>query len=376
MLADMDVEVERSVVAHPKRLGFHRGWSEVASDLPSEVVDYIRGHLYMPGYRVTAVEGLEERLGINRRTQDRARVRLLWERAVIPRHKDRTMRIVREAVDNIKRTDHIGRLVEVRVATDIPNGEPKDGVLHVADPKRTRGAIVLRSYLEVTPPEVIVHAASVLRTERARLGLPKRRIRAWDITAGSCTALTVITALGGRVISSDLVCPCDPVITLDARNIGSLSQHRSPRQTVDGGSWWPQLIPGETAFSRPHIIFFDPPSRGYPTHAELYDQPENASSDLAALDREDWIGQVTRIVGRASKLLAPGGVVSLPVRGGERQGEVLEPDPTVVDDIRDQLIAEVSIIEEVRVEYSFACRQASANDRRLPMSHLVLRRRS
>jgi hypothetical protein len=330
----------------------------------------------MPGYRVEAVMRVERTLNIDRRTMDRLQVRTIWERAMAPAREERTLTVVRRTVDTIKNEDQIGRVLEPRSVSKLPDellaitaDQPE---LVVSDPKSTRGGLHLRSYLEVTPPEVIMHAVRVWEAGRRQLGLPRKRIAAWDPTAGACTALTIVSALGGKVVCTDLTNAAGPVIMCDAREIGTAPSHKGKNAYRTTPFF---LDAGVPSIANPDIVLIDPPSRGVVTHARLYGNDEHEHLDLATLDREEWISEVTNIVSKAMGHVAQAGVVSLVVRAGVRHENRVIPDADLVGDVRSVLqAAGLQILADVPVTYTYACKQTSAARERAPMQHLVLGR--
>jgi hypothetical protein len=130
-------------------------------------------------------------------------------------------------------------------------------------------------------------------------------------------------------------------------------------------------------------VLFDPPSRGTPTHAELYgdrDQDDEADRrDLATADRQRWIEETTLIVKRAATYLAKRGVISFLVRHGEREGANVSGDPGLLDAVKLELTKPgpgrhrpLAIAHEMPIEYGRRRNQTSLGLARVPATHLLL----
>jgi hypothetical protein len=139
------------------------------------------------------------------------------------------------------------------------------------------------------------------------------------------------------------------------------------------------------SINKPHIIYFDPPSLGFPTHQELYGGGPPAQQeqglDLAELGREAWGTVVGGIVVLALGYVAQGGVVSLLIREGRRERERVFPETGVAEDVLRfvrERVPELVVLDDIKVVHhpAHTCNQVSLGPARLPMRHLVLARGS
>lgn len=294
------------------------------SDIPEAVVEYVEGAIQMGDFRMDALDLAERYLGIDRQRMDRAIVRARWASRWARSQRSRTLSVVEQAVNEVLESDHIARLVTDRRFEELPehlrHPHVHHGVLTIKDAKRTVGAIYLRSFLEVSPPEVVVRALHVAAEHRQKLGRATSYPfpLAWDVTAGSGTVRRVLEAVKGRVVASDLT-PAFNDIMLDARGIGTAPHHLQPfvrraRSALDV-TVRPGLDDTELSVDRPHIIYFDPPSRGWPIHQAEYGggppAPQQQGRDLGELSRGDWVVVVGGVTVLAFEYIAEGGVVAL-----------------------------------------------------------------
>lgn len=338
-------------------------WRRLSAALPHEVASMLKRLVRRPGFRTDALLRAEQHLGIDRRQLGPVRAARAWQ-AILDRSPLRVVVILKTAADEILSEDHRSRLTDERVVTAVPRGylEPlvRDGALHVVEPTRTAGEVYLPSYLEVTPPVVIGRAIQIAQT---RVHTP---IAAWDITAGSGTGATLVGAVGGKCISTDVVAPYAPVAMLDARNVGGWSGHGL--RLAD--PWVRYTGP---VVSRPNLVLFDPPARGRPTHTSAYDPASPfADLDLGVLSREEWITAVAQIVRRSIDHLATGGVVSLLLREGTRDIFEVRPDEQLADGLLRAVGDAVVVVDDLRVLHWSTRPQAFAGRARLPMRHVVL----
>ena len=364
--------------------------SVFTSDAPEAVVEYVQAAIGMPDYRRDALDLAERRLGIDRAKMDRALVRARWTARWARAERSKTLSIVEDAVNEILRRDHLGRLVVDRRFAELPQDlrhpDVREGVLTVKDARTAVGAVHIRAFLECTPPEIVVRTAYVAAEHRRRLNLRTAYPfpLAWDVTSGSRTVPRVLGGLGGQVVASDLT-PHFNDIKLDARDLGLATQHRLPfvRRARTAGEMMarPGLDEAELSVDHPHIIYFDPPSRGWPTHQELYGDgapsDQDLGRDLAELDRDTWVTVVGGVAVLALLHLGVGGVVSLLVREGRRERERVFPEEGVADEVLGfirERIPDVVVLDDLRVVYDpvHTCNQRSLGASRLPMRHVVL----
>ena len=361
-----------------------------ASDAPEQVLRQVADAIEMGDYQADALDLAERTLGIHRQTMDRAQVRAAWKRAWARPRRAATQRVVEDCINFVLRRDHVGRLtVDLRfqqLPENLRHPDVKDGVMTVKDPKRTRGAIYLRSYMEVTPPELLVRSVHVAAGYRKTLGLTTCYPfpLCWDVTDGSGTARKVLGAMGGQVVCSDLTAHFG-CITLDVRNIGEAERHKLPffRRYRTGDQ--KAAVPSGTddlSTNKPHMVFVDPPSRGTPSHQEVYGDgaimEHEMGLDLAELDRETWTNVVGWVVVVALlDHISEGGVVALTVREGRREREHVSPEEGVTEDVLGVIregVPDLEVLDDVRVVYDrvHTCQQTSLGASRLPMRHLVL----
>ncbi len=363
------------------------------SDAPEQVVRQVADAIYMPDYQADALDLAERTLGIHRQTMDRAQVRARWKTAWARPRRAATQAVVEDCVNHVLRNDHIGRLVVDKRFQQLPeelrHPDVNNGVITVTDPKRTRGAIYLRSYLEVTPPELVVRSVHVASGYRQKLGMrtcyPFPLV--WDVTAGAGTTRRVVGAMGGQTVCSD-VTPMFDFIKLDVRDIGEATQHKLPllRRTLSQeAKHRPHLDAEGLSVNKPHMVFVDPPSRGTPSHQEVYGDgaimEHEMGLDLAELDRDAWVNVVGWVVVVALlDHISEGGVVALTVREGRREREHISPEEGVTEDVLGVIregVPDLEVLDDVRVVYDrvHTCQQTSLGASRLPMRHLVLARK-
>jgi hypothetical protein len=262
-----------------------------------------------------------------------------------------------------------------------------DGRLLVHDPDQVNPSIGSPGFLEQTPVKVLrwVHETwlsnrgAVLEDGDVSLS-DVRPLRVWDLTAGSGTGMDYFGRICGcKVYSRDLT-----VVASDV-DCGCFHDfHVSDK--VTGRSQMPAIHPG-LVIRHPDIILFDPPSRGTPTHAELYgdrDEDDEADArDLALADRQRWIDETTRIAKRTARYLAKGGVISFLVRHGERNGRTVVDDPGLLDAVKLELVKPgpgrlqaLAIAHEMPIVCGRRRNQASLGQARVPATHLLLVRAS
>jgi hypothetical protein len=359
------------------------------SDIPEAVVDYVAEAIIMGDFQRDALDLAERRLGIDRQRMDRGIVRARWLSRWSRSERSKTLAVVEAAVNDVLRNDHLGRLAVDRRIEELPEAlrhpEVQGGVLTVKDAKRTVGSVYLRSFLEVSPPEIVVRTVHVAAAHRSTLGLKATYPfpLAWDVTSGSGTVRRVLGALRGSVVSSDLT-PQFNDLKLDARHMGEARHHREPFVRRAPDQVLPDLDADTLSINKPHILFLDPPSRGTPTHQELYGGGPPAAQDdgldLAELDRTTWASVVGGMVVLALHHVARAGVVSLLVREGRREREQVYAEEGLAEEVIGfvrECVPDLVVLDDVRVVYDpvRVCQQTSLGASRLPMRHLVLARK-
>jgi len=189
--------------------------------------------------------------------------------------------------------------------------------------------------------------------------------------------------MGGNVVASDLT-PVFDQVRLDARDIGKARHHREPlvrRARTSQEEFVPGLDRDTVSIDRPHVIFIDPPSRGLPTHQDLYGggppAPQDRGRDLAERERADWALVVGGIAVLALGYVAQGGAVSLLLREGRRDREHTFPEEGIADEVLGfvrERVPDVVVLDDLRVLYDPACtcNQRTLGMSRLPMRHVVL----
>lgn len=267
----------------------------------------------------------------------------------------------------------------------VPWRPEADGRLLVQDPRQVNPSIGSPGFLEPTPVKLLRWVHEMWLRERGAViddgdvsVSDMRGPQVWDLTAGSGTGLDYFGRICGcRVYARDLT-----IVATDVDYGPADAFHRSDK--VTGHTSMPGIHPG-LVIRRPDIVLFDPPSRGCPTHAELYgdrDDDGNADPrDLAKADRLTWIEETTLILKRAATYLAKGGVISYLVRHGERDGGSVRADPDLLEAVKTELqnpgpgtIPALRIMHETPVEYGKRRNQTSLGLARVPTTHLLLGR--
>jgi SAM-dependent methyltransferase len=250
--------------------------------------------------------------------------------------------------------------------------KPKNGILRVVETGRTNPTIGWSPFLEQTPPQLVRYVYETwLGSDVSGLDLGDSLGRvpvAFDLTGGSGTGFDFFSIVGCEVYATDLTSMNEAVGTLDARNFRALFGMRPVLCDKDRK---------QKPVRHPDLVLFDPGSRGYPAHSQIYDHVDGEpdEQDFAILDRHDWIDATTRIVKELLTVLAPGGVISFLIRCGVRDRGRVEPDLQLVQDAKAALGDDVCIIEEVVIEYGInRVKQASLAQARVPAVHLLLGR--
>lgn len=354
-----------------KAIGEQIRWRAFERALPPKVKAVLQT-IDVLGLRLGAAEEIELTLfaWTSRRSSrgtlvDPPTARQSWQRAWTA-DPDAVLTCARHIVNDQKRDAHRHKLVEHETAQFLRDEhrrpEPTNGVLIVRERDRRDASFGIRSYLEVTPIEVPVRVAQLWQQRTGGIA-PK----VWDLTAGSGTVEEVLrSAFTQQVVSTDIVGQDRGNIFADLRDLANVANHRRSRRGLERTN-------EEIVVAAPELVFLDPPSRGTPTHGELYGSawPEH---DLALLERDDYVGALRSAVVRAVRRLHPAGLLSLVLREGVRADQHVRHDAALVRDVLDGLPADMQPLEQARLEEPWPINQASLATTRMPMTHLVLRR--
>lgn len=358
-------------------------WRHLSGSVPAAVRDLLDS-IDVVGLRVEAAEEVEaEVFGWSTRVAirdgrpvrvDPATAIATWRHAMNGSRQN-VLTAVRRVVDEKKWEAHYKRLVEHEIATTLwpehRNPEPIDGVLTVREPQWRGPSFGVRGYLEATPLEIPLH---VVRRWQARTGRIAPKV--WDLTAGGNTVSDVLTTLfAATVVQTDLAEGLREDVTMaDIGDAGRLHAH-GRRQSLG-------LEPLSTGIvvQRPDLVFIDPPSRGRPTHTEIYNgvrcpgvaPPPSTGADLAADDRDTYLVFILRAVRMSLRRLAAGGLVSVLLREAVRDHQRVTVDADLVSDLL-QHGAELgmTVSERFRIEEPRPINQASLGTTRYPMTHML-----
>jgi len=313
---------------------------------------------------------------LRRSTEDAHRAR--WAKRWRPEEQGKTRRWLGRLRDEILAIHHLGEVAQHTTFAATPASlqawRPDSlGRLIVDEPEMVTPSVGVPSYLEQTPPKVLAWVRETWRQERLRdlgneVSLDESlEPQVWDLTSGSATGSDYFSKLhGAGVIASDLnVGPAEGVAMLDCRAVGTIAQHRGAARHA--------LTKPELVVKRPDIILFDPPSRGRPTHAELY-YGSCPGLDLALLSREDWLIVIAVTVVEAVRYLAPGGFLSLLLRCGSRQGGRITEDVEALADLKLIVGDRVRITNEMPIVFRTRRNQISLGQARVPAVHLRVER--
>jgi hypothetical protein len=332
--------------------------------------DYVRDHLLDQLHEEHLLRGVKPDL------LDAVTVRDAWRAACRPERLPATRRLVRQIRDEIVRVLHAGAAFQhlryEKMPTYMKAWKPKNGVLTVTEVGRTIPSMGYAPYLEATPPQLVRYVYETWLARRLEAtedpsSLMRRKARALDLTGGAGTVHDVLSVLGCSIASYDLTAMNEAVGTLDAREF--LRHFEAPTRYAPNER---QRRPA----GRPDLVFFDPSSRGWPSSSALYWPDADGygdARDFASLERDTWIETTAGLVKRLLPVLAYGGVVSFLVRHGVRDRGRVETDDQLVGDVKTALGSDVTILEDVRVEYGKnRVNQASLGQARVPATHLLL----
>ncbi len=344
--------------------------------VPTPLVEFLRSICRREWVAREVFERADER--VRRRLRGgAAAVEARWAKRWSPPNVEGTKRMLRHLRNRVLRVHHEGQLAFHRTFGSLPDAlrpwrPNRDGELLVSDLQIITPSVGSPSFFEQSHPKILRWVYETFRErqrERAlRVGTRFRPPRVWDLTAGSGTSIDLLGSIHGcEVIASDLTVVAGTGIGRgDCRDVGHLPAHHG----LLGLSTPP------FARRRPDIILFDPPSRGRPTHAELYESARPSKSDLGLLDMEGYVGAVASTIVDAAKCLAPGGMISVVLRGGHRRGSDVFPDPEVVLGLTDALREFVLIGHEMPIVYRGRRAQTSLGTARIPTVHLLVERRA
>lgn len=369
--------------------GLASEFGSVQEDLPEETVRGIALKAGTPGEVVTILETMATSPAVIQRALDVAQVQLTrrqvataalrrtkWERKLRPEELESTSLWLKKLTKHFLtgyHQEHVAAHVPPRVMPPCLNGfKPVNGALVVDEAPPAKNSVGVPAYMEQTPPAIVWW---VLETWRSGRPPVSRKVpQAWDITAGSGTVTDLLEHLqGGTVIGTDLAPTYYGIGLGDARDVGRLAEHR-----LNGTRWPANRL--EKVVARPDLVFVDPPSRGSPTHSEVYDERKGrftghrVDQDLAVLDKSDWVEAVAKISTTAVSHLAPGGFVSLIVRAGTRSKGKVTPEPELVDEVKCALGRGVRLVEEHPIHFRGRKKQFSLGKNRVPATHLLLAR--
>lgn len=356
-------------------------WARLARHVPDEIRQLFE-HIRVPGYRIEALADFEDEVfewanrassaSQSRTSPDAASVRLNYKRLSSSTDYDATKQLARRVIDRKLRVQHHLALEDDPIETKVVAGLPSRGFLRIRDTSYREPPDGLRSYLEATPIEVPEHALQVLESRRP-LRLATVPLQCWDLTAGSGTVQDyVCRTRTAKVVSTDLAIASRHTRVLDLRNVVRNDYHtlRSHEQLL--GRY---VIDPREVIQHPDIVFLDPPSRGRPSHSKLYTGLED-KRDLANLTRQDWIDVVADTVRRCLGRLNPGGLISLVVREGCRNHQVIDPESGLPEALLSRLEDVVTLVDRKRVAGWRRVNQASLIKCRLPAVHLLLGHKS
>jgi hypothetical protein len=360
---------------------------EFAAYVPAGVIDFVRSLTRTEWLAACTLAAADEhycrRLGDHTMRDRQNR----WHGAWAKRRRSVEARL-RRARDEQARRHHAFNVGDHETFRKVPGffkswSTEANGHLLAHDPDQVNPSIGSPGFLEQTPVKVLRWVHETWLSNRGAVledgdvsASDVSPLRVWDLTAGSGTGMDYFRRICGcRVYGRDLTVVASDVDCGPARDF-----HVSDK--VTGCSAIPSIHPG-MVIRHPDIVLFDPPSRGTPTHAELYGERdqhgEGDSRDLATADRRTWIEETTLIVKRAAPYLAQGGIISFLVRHGERNGGTVVDDAGLLDAVKIELLKPgrgrppaVAIAHEMPIEYGRRRNQTSLGQTRVAATHLLL----
>jgi hypothetical protein len=350
--------------------------SRIDPVIPKGLVDYVRSICRTEWVVEKVLEAAATRRVLRRIRSNTPEARhARWSKRWLPIEQERTRRLLARVRDDVLRDHHLWEIGEHSSFASPPpfllSCRPDArGHLSVSDTLLLKPSLGIPSYLEQTPPQLLAWlwerwTSGRLQVLADDVSLDKHTLpNIWDLTAGSGTALDIFGRVHGcPIIASDLVVEAAESALLDCRHVGSLAQHRHARRSI---------LPGpDEAIPRPDLILFDPPSRGTPTHSQLY-AGALPHHDLALLSREQWLLAIAFTVKEAVRHLAPGGWLSLLLRCGSRHHGTAEPDPQALEDLKAILEGLVIITHEMPIVFVARRSQVSLGQARVPATHLLI----
>jgi hypothetical protein len=363
-------------------------WAEAAELRPTWVVALVEALLRNPHLRRELVERAERRMlsGVPEPYHDPALLSAAWRFAGHPSRRGETSKWLRHLRDDMVAVLHRGNAYQHHVPGTHPENmkgwRPKGGRLVVNEAAAGSASFGHPSLLEHTPLKVVFYALRAWQRSRAvaldiedvdidsGMALPKPKF--FDATAGSGTVEDYLRYIHGcNGTSVDLSPMSERVRQVDLRQLGFAGTARDvawlPR-FEEKAKWEPLLHVAPV-----DLVFFDPPSRGNPTHAELY-AGSHPDADLGGLKRVDYIAACSRFVQTAANLLKPGGYIAYLVRHGVRDRQRLTEDGTLVSEMKAAFGPSVRIEREIPIQYKKRVRQVSLGTVRIPATLLTLGR--
>lgn len=364
-------EFEDDIRGTPTRnaVCFLAGASEA---IPSEVIDYVRGICRKDWVARRALDLADAKVRRRLRSNSPEARRARWEKRWLSENQEQTKQLLRRYVNVALGRAHREYMAEHAVFEQLPKAlypwrPDQERRLVIDDLRITKPSFGSGAFLEQTPPKLL---RWVYETWQDRQTATTRKPRIWDLTAGSGTSIDLLGRVHDcKVVASDLtVVLGDGIQPAHCQHVGEISSHQARRQ----GPHVPAL-----AIAQPDIVLFDPPSRGRPTHSELYQVEQNQyGGDLADLDRDEYLATVTAVTVWSASALAPGGFVSLLLRCGTRRRGQVTPDPALLEDLKTCLEGHAEVTHEMPLVYRGRRDQTSLGQARVPTVHLVIERAS
>ncbi len=324
-------------------------------EIPAGLVEHVRSITRSRWIfsRVLDAAGTKVLRRLHHNTPEARRAR--WETRWAPENRGKTKRWLGLLVDREVRLYHQGKVADHGTPSALlPSQEAwrtdKNGVLVIHESSQPGPSFGSPGYMEPTPLKLLrwVHETWLRRHVR---GLGDHDVglddpiapRIWDLTAGSGTGMDYFGRLhGSDVVASDLTAVAIGVAAEDCRRVGLLRQHRGVHR---GALSRPGLV-----ISSPDIVLFESTiARNTVALADLWRRTSLRRS--RSLRREPWMFAVADVAVRAAAHLADGGLVSLLVRCGIRHHAEVEPDPTMLDDLKTVLDGRLTIAHEMPLSY-------------------------
>ncbi len=391
-IEDMTREFDRLVAEEladaPSSASLTSTWAEVAELRPRWVVELVEALLRNNRLRRDLVDRVEDRMlrGVPPEHRDPALVGAAWAFAGHESRRPETLvwlrRIRNEMVFVLHRGNAFQHVVPKAHPEDMKGWKPKGGALVVNEVSSGSASFGHPALLEHTSLKVVYYALKTWQmaqgialgaegdTDAGGLAWPIPSF--FDATGASGTVGDYLGLVHGcEGVSVDLTPASERVALADLRHLGIPRSVEDvvwlPRFTAKD-KWKPALSVGPV-----DLVFFDPPSRGTPTHAELYSgsRPE---ADLGGFHRDDYISACSAFVQLAVQILRPRGYIVYLVRHGVRDRQrVVEEDRLVVD-LKVAFGPSVTVDRQVPIKYKHRVPQVSLGVERVPATLLMLRR--